>query len=163
MADNQSTDDILNLIYKSVEERVFSIEVLENITQLRKSVKDQEAIIKQQKETDLRNKDAIKDYVSQLSPLKDEVNRWKSMSTDLDNRELAVKKAETDIAVIKAKFEMISVFKQELVGLFNSAFKNPVVRQTSYGQKTEYVETYPGQPKSQISLPNNTTTDTSID
>ena len=109
------------------------------------------------------NKDAIKDYVSQLSPLKDEVNRWKSMSTDLDNRELAVKKAETDIAVIKAKFEMISVFKQELVGLFNSAFKNPVVRQTSYGQKTEYVETYPGQPKSQISLPNNTTTDTSID
>jgi hypothetical protein len=148
----QNQNDLIEAINSAVEAKVFSVEVLQNIAELRKSVTEQVARL----ETYSKNEIELR---SKCGALQDRVDAYARNEEAVSKREKDVASKELAQALMAKENELIKGFKSELKEVVMAAFKNPVIKQEMFGSESQ-----PGQnggyPQS---VPVNKTTTTTHD
>lgn len=125
----KNTDELINLINKAVEEKTFSIEVLQNIADLRKQV-----AVQDQKITELNA--VNKDQSALLREIQEKNCVLVSNETKVSEREKKVAAEEMKQALNTQKTEMTTQFKNELMTVTLAAFKNTTIKQSIFGNES---------------------------
>ena len=147
-----NSNELLDAINRAVEGKVFSVEVLQNIAELRKSVDEQAAKIKTFGDSDCLAR-------SEINNLKDTVMALKTAENLVIEREKKVASQEMAQALLAKETELTRAFKNELKEVVMAAFKNPVIKQEMFGSESQLGQNG-GYPQT---LPVNKTTTTTQD
>jgi NADH dehydrogenase/NADH:ubiquinone oxidoreductase subunit G len=125
-----NSNDLLDAINRAVEGKVFSVEVLQNIAELRKSVDEQAAKIKQFADTETLLR-------AENNALKDRVTALKTAENSVIEREKKVAVQELEQALLAKETELTKTFKNELKEVVMAAFKNPTIKQEMFGNESQ--------------------------
>jgi len=124
MANEQNP--ILAMIDTLVEKKTFSLDVLDEIKNLRNTA---ERVGRENEELRTR----LRETQANNTILQQRVGTLESAANSVADREKKVAALELQIAVDKKELELTKSFKSELSGLMLAAFKSPIVKSEMFG------------------------------